>query len=139
MTFGSSVHSTVDGTGRYQIYGFDSSESRSSSSKSSGKYTQSHRDFVRAFYAVLRRWQSETAFVSDPDAKTRHKSFEALVGLAEHVTPLIISELQQEPSLLVWVLEDAFGERPYSDDQVGDIEAMSNAWIAWAERNGKIL
>ena len=108
-----------------------------SSSQSTGRYQPSEDDFIKSFYAVLRRWQSETAFISDPDEITSHPSFEALVTNAKIVAPLIFSELYRGPSYLVWVLDDAFGIRPYSDGEVGNIEAMTNAWIAWGERNGR--
>jgi hypothetical protein len=106
-------------------------------SRSYGKYTPSSIDFIHSFYAVLRRWKSETAFFSDPEKITSHPSYQALVKNAGLVLNLIIDELRVEPSLLVWVLDDAFPDRPYSDDAVGDINEMTNAWIAWADRNGR--
>ena len=111
----------------------------STSSKGLGRYKATPIDFIRSFYAVLRRWKSETQFISDPDMITSHPSFTALVDNAILVTPLIIEELRDHPSLLVWVLDDAFDETPYSPSDAGDIRAMSDAWIAWAERNGRTL
>lgn len=113
--------------------------SHSTSSKTTGKYSPTQLDFIHSFYAVLRRWQSETAFVSDPEAITSHPSFRALVENAKNVTPLIIEELRNHPSALVWVLDDAFGEMHYHKNDIGDIRAMANGWIAWAERNGCTL
>lgn len=112
---------------------------RGSASKSAGRYRPSPNDFVKSFYAVLNRWRSETAFESDPEKITSHPSFLALVAHAHAVCPLIIEELRANPSMLVWVLDDAFNETPYSEDDVGDFEAMSNGWITWAERNGRAL
>lgn len=110
-----------------------------SSSNSSSKYKPTPYDFIHSFYAVLNRWQSETAFLSDPEKITAHQSFAALVENARLVTPLIIEELKTRPSILVWVLDDAFGETPYPSSDIGNIRAMSEAWIAWAERNGFTL
>lgn len=108
-----------------------------SSGSTAAKYKPSEVDFVKSFYAVLRRWQSETLFLSDPDKITEHPSYKALVANATLVMPLIVAELQTEPSSLVWVLEDAFRERPYADADVGDLQAMTNAWISWAHHNGR--
>jgi hypothetical protein len=114
--------------------------SRPSASKSAGRYRPSPNDFIASFYAVLNRWKSETAFESDPDSITGHPSFAALVANAENVCPLIIEELRTSPSMLVWVLDDAFPDaKPYSSDAVGDFMAMANGWISWAERNGRAL
>lgn len=112
---------------------------RSSSSYSAGTYKSSPTDFIGSFYAVLRRWKSETAFLSDPEEITAHPSFAALVGNAKLVLPLILDELRRSPSQLVWVLDDAIGERPYPTEASGDITAMTEAWIAWGERNGRSL
>lgn len=114
--------------------------SRSSASKSRGRYARTPSDFISSFYAVLNRWRSETAFLSDPDQITAHPSFAALVEHADLVCPLIIQELRMAPSKLVWVLDDAFpNDIPYSSDGIGDFEAMANAWIAWAENNGRTI
>lgn len=110
-----------------------------SQSKTYGAYSPSPVDFISSFYAVLGRWRSETATLSDPDKITSHKSFSALVQNAELVTPLIIDELRKSPSLLVWVLDDAFAERPYPASAIGNIKEMTNGWVAWAEKNGRVL
>ena len=107
-------------------------------SHSNGTYTASPSDFISAFYSVLRRWRSETAFCSDPDKITAHPSYKALVQNAHLVTDLIIDDLRVSPSLLAWVLDDAYpADRPYSEDAIGDIVQISNAWILWAERRGQ--
>jgi hypothetical protein len=108
-------------------------------SESYGIYSPSPTDFINSFYAVLRRWRSETAIYSDPDMITGHPSFSALVKNAEFTAPLIIEELKIRPSLLVWVLDDAFAHKPYPNSSIGNIREMTNAWIAWAENYGRTL
>jgi hypothetical protein len=113
---------------------------KSTASVSPGKYYPSPTDFINSFYAVLRRWRIETSIYSDPDKITSHPSFSAMVQNAELVTPLIIEELRIRPSLLVWVLDDAFhSDKPYPKSDVGNIKEMTNAWIAWAEHHGRVL
>ena len=114
-------------------------KAKSTSSRALGRYSPTPLDFIHAFYAVLRRWKSETAFLSDPEQITSHPSFKALVDNAKLVAPLIVEELRDRPSLLVWVLDDAFSERPYHSTDAGNVRAMSEAWISWAERNGRTL
>lgn len=110
----------------------------STSSKSGGRYARSPNDFLNSFYAVLNRWKSETMFDSDPVRITAHPSYSALVRNAELVLPWIISELRSRPSKLVWVLDDAFpDEIVYPTSVVGDLKAMADCWIAWAENTGR--
>jgi len=111
----------------------------SSSSLADGYYAPSSGDFINAFYSSLKRWSSETAFSSDPDEITGHEEFLTMVKLAPRVFDLIIEELKKNPSALVWVLEDAFNTRPYNEEAVGNFAEMANAWVAWAERNGRTL
>ena len=110
-------------------------KSKTTASRSKGIYKPTEADFIKSFYAILRRWRSETVFLSDPDQITAHASYLALVANARSVTDLIIADLRTRPSLLVWVLDDAYGERPYDRASVGNIPAMTDAWITWAERN----
>lgn len=105
-------------------------------SQTNARYKPSSVDFIHSFYAVLRRWQSETSIFSDPTVITSHPSYEAIVNMGSKVVPLIIGELNLESSLVVFTLEDITGEKPYSREEVGDIKAMANAWLLWAERDG---
>jgi hypothetical protein len=113
---------------------------RARATRAYGRYQPSPKDFLGSFPAVLERWEDETAFLSDPQAITSHPSYRALVENALVAVPLILRELQKGPSPLVWVLEDAFpGERPYSDDKIGNLVEMTKAWLAWGERRGRNL
>ena len=114
---------------------YQNAQRRSNYTESRGTYHPSSADFIASFYAVLNRWKSETAFLSDPEKITSHPSFKAISANIGEVFPLIIAELKLGPSLLVWSLEDYFNERPYPEEELGDISAMTEAWIAWADRN----
>lgn len=106
---------------------------------SKGTYKPNSGDFLKSFYAVLRRWQKDTAIMSSPTAIKQHEAFEALVKHAELAMPLILKELHARPSNLVWVLNAHADERPFPDEANGDIAAMSKAWVNWGERNGCVL
>jgi hypothetical protein len=92
-------------------------------------------DFVASYYAVLRRWRSETTIISDPREVFAHPSFKALVENARVCLPLILSDLRLSPSNLVYVLEEAFGVSPYPKSSEGDLRAMTDAWLSWGERH----
>lgn len=102
-------------------------------------YRKSAQDFIRDFYSALHQWRSETAFESDPDRITSHPEYKKIVGMGDAVQDLIIHELRVEPSLLVWALDDIVGVSPYSKDAVGNIVEMTEAWLAWAERDAHAI
>jgi hypothetical protein len=128
MTYAQMLPVALSTAGSYRL-------SSSTSSRSVGTYRPSPSDFISSFYAVLRRWQSETKFISDPNKITGHPSFKAIVANADKVKDLIVDELKREPSFLVWALDDAFNEKPYPQSAIGNIKQMTEAWILWADRN----
>lgn len=105
-------------------------------SRSRGHYKPSPEDFVGSFYGVLNRWESETKYSSSTTEILEHPSYSALVENARLTLDLICDELKKKPSHLVFVLEDAFEIRPYSDQEEGNIPAMTNAWLSWAANTG---
>ena len=110
---------------------------RSSTSRSTGTYHPTGRDFIRSFYAVLGRWLNETAILSDPAAIKAHPSYAGLVANVDLAMPLILSELARRPSMLVWVLNDTQPLRPFSKSDEGNIGAMARAWVEWGQSNGR--
>jgi hypothetical protein len=110
---------------------------RTTASATRGRYEPRRQDYVDTFYAVLARWERETLLLSDPTQIQAHPSFSALAGLAKQTTPLIIQELRKGPSLLTWVLESGLGFRPYPESLSGNIQAITEAWIIWYEREGR--
>lgn len=129
MTYAQMLPTALSTVGSYRL-------SFSTSSRSIGNYSPSPSDFISSFYAVLRRWQSETKFISDPNKITDHPCFKEIVANADNVKDLIVDELKREPSFLVWALDDAFNEKPYPQAAIGNIKQMTEAWILWADRNG---
>lgn len=109
---------------------------RNTNTQSPGVYTAKSQDFRGSFYAVLNRWFSETQFTSDPDKKTSHPSFAALVDHADEVLDLIRMDLSRRPSHLVWVLEDHFDAQPYAPDDYGDLAKQTNRWLNYLAANG---
>jgi hypothetical protein len=109
---------------------------RNTNTRSPAIYVAKSPAFRGAFYAVLNRWLSETQFTSDPEKKTSHPSFLALVEHADEVLDLIQMDLSRKPSTLVWVLEDHFQVQPYAPDDVGDITKQTNRWLNYLSQNG---
>lgn len=107
-----------------------------SSAASAGVYTPSADDFMKSFYAVLQRWERETASLSDPDLIRAHPSFAALVKHAPLALPLILSELRRRPSFLVWVLAAAYGNRMDAPRVAGNIRKVTDAWLSWGLTHG---
>ena len=94
-------------------------------------YQRSRTGYVDKFYRALRKWKSETAYLSDPIAITAHPSYLSIVALGQNAVELICDDLDDGPSLLVYALEDITGDAPYADEDEGDISAMTQAWLQY--------
>lgn len=102
--------------------------------KSVGRYTSTPTDYIDRFYSLLRKWQSETYYVSSSEDLRRHAAYRSIVRMGPSVVPLIVDELRREPSLLIMALHDITGISPFAESDRGNIKAMTDCWIAWAER-----
>ena len=81
----------------------------------------------------------------DRKSKTRHLSntaqislvfsYQSIIGLGPAVVPLILAELEHDPDHWFWALEAITGENPVSQDDAGDIQASTDAWIQWGRNN----
>jgi hypothetical protein len=56
--------------------------------------------------------------------------------LGDGVVPLILSDLAQAPSLLVWLLPRLTGANPVPVEDHGNIARMGEAWLAWGKEHG---
>ena len=133
MNMSLQTHKIISSEGNYKV------RVSQATSPSGWTYPISGAGYVDVFYADLNRWKSETAFLSDPDKITSHPSFQNIIKNVPFVLPLIIQELKNGPTLLVWALDDALDEMPYAECDRGNIKAMCEGWIAWAEANATVL
>ena len=80
------------------------------------------------------RWRHDTLVSSSSDEILSHDGFRKIVGLGEHVVPLIIDEIKVRPDHLLAALVLITGEDPAPDSVKGDFQAMANSWISWYDR-----
>ena len=56
------------------------------------------------FYKCLNQWKQDTKFLSSVSAITCHPCFQHIVEMGGNAVPLIVNEIEREPSNLVWAL-----------------------------------
>ena len=82
------------------------------------------------------QWKSDTEFLSDADKIIGHPAFRAIIGLGQEVVPLLLRDLQSQPSLWVWALPEITGEDPVPAGDSGNIHRMTAAWLQWGRDKG---
>ena len=81
-------------------------------------------------------WNAETALLSSASKIIGHPAFREIVSMGEPVVPLMLRDLEKEPSFWVWALSEITGADPVPASDRGNIAKMSNAWLRWAHANG---
>ena len=115
-------------SGTYGTYG---SLQSTFSSVAYGKYRPNTPDYTTKFYSHLKRWRYETLITSSADDIVSNPEFRGIVDMGDVVIPLIMDELRKRPDFLIAAMSLITGENPVKPSQLGDIEAMTQAWIDW--------
>jgi hypothetical protein len=88
------------------------------------------------FDELARQWRKANEFVSSTTDIVMHPAYQQIIGMGPDVLPLIFAELHRRPEPWFWALKAITGEDPVAPADRGRIQAMSQAWLAWAARRG---
>jgi len=88
------------------------------------------RPVVR-FLKLKNEWLRDTEFLSSIHEIILHPAYLQIIGMGPVAVPLIINELQVYPDYWFWALSAITGANPIPPDKLGNIEAMTEAWIEW--------
>ena len=64
-----------------------------------------------------------------------HPAYQQIIGMGTPALPLIFQELQREPDHWFWALGAITGENPVPEEDAGDLDAMTDAWLSWGSTN----
>lgn len=98
--------------------------------------TPSPEGLEQRFRRLEAEWKADTEFLSDAGKIINHHAFKAIVALGKEVVPLMLHDLERQPSLWVWALPEITGENPVPADDGGNIRRMSEAWLKWGREKG---
>lgn len=85
------------------------------------------------FMELTKQWQTDTAASSSITEKSMHPAYQQIIGMGEKALPYIFSELKSAPHHWFWALKAITGEDPVKPEHRGNLKAMSEDWLAWAE------
>jgi hypothetical protein len=91
----------------------------------------------RKFRNLATQWAELTAYCSNMGALRHHPVYHELVALGEPVVPLILRELERQPSASWFGLLAAItGEDPVPPELAGHVAAMARVWLEWGRQHG---
>lgn len=67
-------------------------------------YFENEEDDQTMFQRYLENWKSQTQFLSSVPKITSHPAFKKIIDMGGNAVPLILNEIERQPSNLVWAL-----------------------------------
>jgi hypothetical protein len=97
--------------------------------------SQPEKDFNR----LAKKWKNETSGYSSAASMVMHPAYLEIISYGEKMIPYILKDLQQKPSHWFIALKTlAKNYSPVKPEDAGNIKKMTEAWIEWGRKNGKL-
>ena len=90
----------------------------------------------RSFRELAEVWSEETRFLSSVPDRIMHPAYQRIIGLGPAVVPLLLQDLERQPTHWFWALKAITGEDPVAPEHAGAVQKMADAWIDWGRRRG---
>lgn len=97
---------------------------------------QTDRKIRDRFVRLRDDWKSQSQYLSNTAQMAMLWPYQQIIGLGLDAVPLILAEMRQHPDYWFWALEAITGENPVPSDAAGDVEASTEAWLAWGRVQG---
>lgn len=83
-------------------------------------------------------WIKSTRYLSSVEDRATDWSYQQIIGMGSFVVPHILRSLMDQPRDWFWALTVITGENPISNEDKGNMQAMSKSWIDWGKSQGLI-
>ncbi|MCY4010452.1 MAG: hypothetical protein OXF49_00800 [Candidatus Saccharibacteria bacterium] len=91
------------------------------------------------FNESYQSWKRDTAMLSFTTSITSHPEYQKIMRLdAEIVVPLILAKMQEKLDHWFEALEYITGQNPIEQQDLGNMQAMTEVWLRWGYINGYI-
>ena len=96
-----------------------------------------HAAHERRFTRFATAWKAETELISKVTARILHPAYQKIIGMGEAAIPFILKDLSENgPDDWFWALTAITDENPITEAIVGDMHAMTEAWLQWGTKAG---
>lgn len=93
-------------------------------------------ELAARFASLAEQWHRDVAVLSSVNEMVEHPAYQSIIRMGPAVVPLILRELQREPDYWFWALTAITGENPVPPEDAGDLDRMTNAWLAVGRARG---
>lgn len=99
-------------------------------------YASSPLGLRERFQRLVAEWKEESRYLSNSAQMAMLKPYQRIIGMGWPGVPLILGEMRREPGQWFWALEAITEENPVPAEALGNVRAMTQAWIDWGIRQG---
>jgi hypothetical protein len=89
------------------------------------------------FARLAAEWKKDTFLLSKVRDKVIHIAYQKIIGMGLAAVPCILKDLRDNgPNHWFWALHAITEENPVAANKVGNIAAMTEAWLQWGKQKG---
>ena len=92
--------------------------------------------FEYTIHALMKQWLDEVVNISSTHQMVSHPAYLQIIALGQRALPFLFLELSKSPNHWFTALEAITQSNPVPENERGDIIAMRDRWIGWAEAEG---
>ena len=87
------------------------------------------------FRRLAEQWREETRATSSLSRLVMHPAYQQIIGMGAPAVPLIVRELRERPNHWFWALFSILGVNPVPPEDAGDLERMTELWLAYLRQH----
>jgi len=92
---------------------------------------------LERFRSLSSQWKRETELISNVTTKCTHSAYQKIIGMGQDAVPLILKDMVENgPNDWFWALSAITDSNPITEEIAGDMQAMTEAWLAWGSKAG---
>lgn len=99
------------------------------------KYPEPSR-LERRFRQLVSEWKAGRGPQSSVAKMAMHPAYQQIIGLGRDAIPLLLAEMEREPSHWAWALRAITGEDPVPEASRGKLFETAQAWVQWGHEKG---
>ncbi len=88
------------------------------------------------FQRLAAEWKEQSRYLSNSAQMAMLKPYQRIIGMGWPAVPLILEEMRRQPGQWFWALEAITEENPVPVEALGNVRAMTQAWIEWGLKQG---
>ncbi len=88
------------------------------------------------FHSLKDIWLEDRPEDADVLDLITHPAYQVIIDMGQDAVPLILRELEKRPDYWFWALYSITGADPITDNDAGNLQKMTDAWLNWGRENG---